>query len=684
LSHLVAVVILAALIVVPATGLVLILYPPATLSFTTRLAAVITFGYLVPAVVGYLLAVFHVLYPIPVAIAVLLVTIVAWFLAIRRTPLRAISSGLVAEFREDTWPNVAGLLMIVAIGIVHLGLIWRVDLTIPFRYYSDGMQLAETHEVPRLSIEYGRLYPTTVSKVMLNSFNAVLGDAIPNSIMATSVLAWFVPILLAASVWALARRLGLRYTGPLAAMALIAKNGDLNLDLSAYRAESFIRPITLSALVLAMMAVQTGRRRDAVIAALALGIAASGHLVVFVVAVIFLVAYVIARTLPVPKWSVIKPLLIQLSVMGGITAIVVIVTLVGARGDLGFEGASGPVSYPLVQGRYDPTIYLKNERLVPPHPKSEVFYFAPDQVVGSYFSSSTGTRIGFSDDDLAREYDATGTYLLLGGLLVAAILQLIFVKNELRYIGLTSWLAMAAIIAVALFFSFRFNLWILSTFGLRRLFVYSLIPLSLWALSLVELPLGWIRRREVLAAISIALVLAAGIWLLPKERVGSSPPAARAPGVKLMSWLRNETPCGSRVVTNRRTLGAFEALTGRVNVSEGMGPFLRPDMLGDLVETMDDIHRLYADPSGNVDVLDRHGIDYVIAIDGGGYGYPVGMPRAHFAELQQSDVLELVESGRRYQVFEAVDGGDAADDEEPQSWAPCRSGDLEPTDPFHE
>jgi hypothetical protein len=190
------------------------------------------------------------------------------------------------------------------------------------------------------------------------------------------------------------------------------------------------------------------------------------------------------------------------------------------------------------------------------------------------------------------------------------------------------------------------------------------------------------RRREIVGAISIVLVVAAGAWLLPKERVEAPPQASRPPAVRLMSWLRNETPCDARVVTNRRTLGAFEALTGRVNVSEGMGPFLRPEMLRDLLGTMDDIGRLYRNPSESSYVLDRYGIDYVIGITETGFGYPVGMPSANLYKLRRSELLQPVTAGKSYEIFEVVGSSGSSDDDEPRSWSPCLRGDVEPSEPF--
>jgi hypothetical protein len=49
--------------------------------------------------------------------------------------------------------------------------------------------------------------------------------------------------------------------------------------------------------------------------------------------------------------------------------------------------------------------------------------------------------------------------------------------------------------------------------------------------------------------------------------------------LSFIAWVRTETPCGAQFLLNQRPEGTMTALTGRFELSEGMGPFLRVDRL---------------------------------------------------------------------------------------------------------
>jgi hypothetical protein len=73
------------------------------------------------------------------------------------------------------------------------------------------------------------------------------------------------------------------------------------------------------------------------------------------------------------------------------------------------------------------------------------------------------------------------------------------------------------------------------------------------------------------------------------------------------------TPCDSRLLVDRDTRGSFQALTGRISVTEGLLPFLRPSIVNDVLRLREEVDRFFADPSGSAAVLRDEEVDYVIA-----------------------------------------------------------------------
>jgi hypothetical protein len=129
-------------------------------------------------------------------------------------------------------------------------------------------------------------------------------------------------------------------------------------------------------------------------------------------------------------------------------------------------------------------------------------------------------------------------------------------------------------LGVALLFSYRYGFWVQATVGERRLFEYASIPLILLTLGVVEVVSARLERRSAIAsatvALAVGLVAVAAthpVGIADKESTPSDPYLAAAV----------TTPCDSRLLVDRgRTRGSFQALTGRISITEGLEPFLRP------------------------------------------------------------------------------------------------------------
>jgi hypothetical protein len=233
--------------------------------------------------------------------------------------------------------------------------------------------------------------------------------------------------------------------------------------------------------------------------------------------------------------------------------------------------------------------------------------------------------------------------------------MIVFVPARLRPAAAAALGLLATLLIVSLAFAYLYTLWAQANFGPRRLFDYASVPVYLLLLVLVEIALvrlgrvrSWIPGATV--AISAALLASA---LLPPLRPG---PGLINPGMKTirdLQWIRSNTPCDARLVSNRRTNATYQVLTGRVNVSEGMGPHLRPEMLGTIIDLLKRNQAFFRNPSLHRDYLEDEAIDHVVLVRGAGHGLraAAGYP----ALMDQASFLRLVHKGERANVYEVVD-----------------------------
>ena len=76
--------------------------------------------------------------------------------------------------------------------------------------------------------------------------------------------------------------------------------------------------------------------------------------------------------------------------------------------------------------------------------------------------------------------------------------------------------------------------------------------------------------------------------------------------------MRTHTPCGARFLVNQRSEGTLTSLTGRMDLAEGMGPFLRPSKIPYVDTLMLNARKFYLHPQSNEAVLRQYGITYVV------------------------------------------------------------------------
>ncbi|HYU56741.1 MAG TPA: hypothetical protein VEO00_01655, partial [Actinomycetota bacterium] len=203
-----ALVLLSVVVLVPGLGATLALWRPGEVGLPTRMALAAGFGYAIWALIAFALAMLHALRA-PVLVPLMAAaTAGLWWFGLRRGSLAAHVRAVRDEVRADPWTMVAGLLVLIGLAVVRGTYSSLLDLrgASPFRYWADGLEIADGGRIPDLTLQWGMAMVPTVSKVMLNAFNAsasfVLGT---NALHALGPLLWLSSVGLATAFWALGR-----------------------------------------------------------------------------------------------------------------------------------------------------------------------------------------------------------------------------------------------------------------------------------------------------------------------------------------------------------------------------------------------------------------------------------------------------------------------------------------------
>jgi hypothetical protein len=195
--------------------------------------------------------------------------------------------------------------------------------------------------------------------------------------------------------------------------------------------------------------------------------------------------------------------------------------------------------------------------------------------------------------------------------LAAAATAFAFGTRELRFLVAGAAAVAVTILGIALLFSFRYTLYIPATFGKRRMFEYASIPPMLIGLAVLEVAAWHLVARWVNAGRAIVV---AAVVALAAVAVGARGPAPKAPA-NSVDYVQAavQTPCDSRLLVDRITRGTFQALSGRISVTEGLVPFLRPTIVNDVLELRASTERFFLDPSRSSSILSHEEIDFVVA-----------------------------------------------------------------------
>ena len=642
----------ALLIVVPGAGATLALYPPGEIGLATRAALCVGLGCVVCGGAAFILALGHILGPVSFFVVLGGATVGLWLLALRRGSLVAHGRAFGDEWSGDRWPLAAGLLVLLAFALVRLTFspLQHFESSSSWRYWADAVEIADAGHIPSRVLQYGAVYPSVINKVYLNAMNAGIGYAIGTEpLRAMASLQWIGSVGLGLSLWSLGKEMGLRRTASLLPILLISNrlvlNTELTADLATYKAETFSRLVAFLGAALAIRALRSRHGwKDAVLAGVLLGVAAGIHIIPVIIAIAIMGAYALVRVLA--ERDLTRTLRTALA-MAGVTLAVGGAVLVLPHGDLGLHGTTAPGSYDVFAEGFDPTLYLNagaapGERVVGPR----TFYLSPASALDRYVRSAVGSPPGVR---FYRRLLVPG--VALGGLAVAAAIFLWFPK-ELKPIGLAAWGLGAVIVGLTWLFSLRYHLYIPAWFGVRRLFDYSSLPLALLGLVLAEgalLALAKVQPWLASVAAIIVVVLAATVLLVDARAEGLDPSTVALK--QGFEWIRNNTACDARLLSNEHTEGVFEALTGRVAVLEGATPYLRPSILQPIVALLLQARDFFHDPAGHQAFLRTQGIDYVVLFTGGHVGYKESIRATHATELARLPSARLVFGNKGMTIY---------------------------------
>jgi hypothetical protein len=647
----------SALVLVPGLGATLAAYPPGRIGPVTRLALMFGLGYAVVGITAVALVIVHWLQAATFFALLAIVTAALWAYGLRRGPLREHWAALRDDVAADRWALAAGAIVLLAIAVVRLrsSPLLNFEMFGPWRYWADGLEIADAGRVPADTLQWGSTWTPTVSKVVLNSYHAGLSYAIGRApLPAMGALLWLASTGLAAGLWALGRELGLRRLAPLLPLlTLVVLDDELHRNLDVYTAENVGRMVAVCALVLAVRALRDREGwTEPLLAALLFGAGFATHGVPVVALMVAMGWYAIARGLLDRAW---REILGRLVVVAAAAVALTVALLLASGGSIGFQGASGNSSYASFGHGVDPTASLLSGEVRHSPTDHGHWYVRPGAIMDDFTESATTLQ------------DAPGwlVWLLPLGVLALAVVVLRRFPRDLAPLGVLAAGTAATLLAVAFLFSYRYRTQIPGRFGIDREFDYVPLVLVLAALGLAEAAL--VRLRAVRAWIPVAVL--AALVVVPAVAVGATAGPARQGweqngrnSVAVLDWVDEHVPCDARILPDRVTLGTFAAATGRVSVVEGMGPYLRPEMLHAVLGLVLRAHRFFQAPPGGAAMLHRLGVDEVLVVKGVRIGSMVGTlesgvdPSAfrsvpYLRLIHSSPVLDV------YQVRGAAGGG---------------------------
>jgi hypothetical protein len=606
----VAIVVVAALLLVPGLGAALAVAAPGTIAIESRIALAFGLGYALVAGVATLLALAHVFSRPAFVVAVVVGTAAVWAVALRRCSPREHATALAAQARATPFVLTAGLAFLLAVAVSRLFYPEGLSLIIrsAWRYWADGLEVASAGRVPAETQQWGIEFPTTVSKVVLNCFEGGVSFLLgPEPLPAMHGILVVVAVGLAAALLALGRELGLGIFAPLVPTLSVLVpewlplSEEISNDLKWYTAEDPGRMVAFSALLAGIFAVrERGRGAPAVVTGVLLTLAGLTHLVPALVAGLLLAFFALAAVLV--DRGALGHALRSLAVIVAVFGVCYVGILGLSGGDLGFQSAAGG-TYEGFPPDVDPTRSLVQGKLVPRIEHEGAFLVPPRTIL-----------LRYGEETIDRRRSGRAGLLALAALFVTSLVMVVSARRFLP-VATMAWGLVGAILALTLFFSYRYETRIPADFGLRRLYDYGvLVPALLVPALLAAVAAPLLAGRRAAVAVGAVAVAALAIGAAVARVPGDRSLARAVAGLEVIERVAEVVPCEARMLSNARTAGTWEATTGRRAVTEGHATYLRPRVMERVLPILIEANEFFADPAANSGFLARQRIDYLVVV----------------------------------------------------------------------
>jgi len=587
---------LCAYLLVPGIGLCLLTRVCLGRSLFTFLALATATGFASVGSLSLVLALLGMLDPPTLFVCWVIGSASTLVVALGRGSFRVHALGWAEDFRRGPWEAATAALVIVSAGIARwlMPAVSAIGPTVP-RYWADALEIADAGGFPDGSLQWGTILTPTTSKVFLNSFNAgaslLLGRDLVTSQAALRFVATVGLVLIAIALF---RELGIRRLAPLGAVLLFldhARPNDLVIDLTRNLAEDWGRLAAFAAVLAWCLARPAPAEDDPlrgaggpriragpiVVSGLLLGVTAGTHLVAASFGVAAICALVLSSLL------LERTRMISIAAGGAVLGIALLVggaILVAAPGQLGFGGAAGEDPYRDLRASlglppgFDPTRFITTHDV-------DAALAVEQTDVGDVASQFAHKVWGANALNVHAKGRRPPLLLVIPPILALLCVALVLVigPTPLRVVAVSAVILGAALFLVGVVFALRYDVFVLQTFGNRRLFSYAIVPHVLAFVTAGEcLATRLGRERRGTSIVVAAAVTISTVFLVApvREDVSREPWTSQ---LALVRWIGRHVPCEGRVLMDRRTLGTFETVAGRAGVVEGMGPHLRPDVL---------------------------------------------------------------------------------------------------------
>lgn len=647
MSSLVLLAIVSCLLAIPGVPASLLIFDSRPASAVTRLAAAFGLGYTVAAGCAFALAAAHEFWLGVYLVIWGAISLALWFWAVLRASLREQLRSIRADIGQHKIILAAGTLVIAALVLLHLRYLGVLNGS-RYIYYLNGIEIANSHGVPKATLEYGQSWPPATDKIYLDAFTGVLVLLNPNVAVGPAIMLLVSLFGAAVGLWASAWELGLRRFGVL--VPVVYLGNELILDrrvsvaFTSYRAEDFGRAVAFCALAVGIAAIRQKGWRLAVGAGAILAAASGTHLIPVVYVALALAIFGIAEVAfgerGSPRWYLPLARGLALAAVAGTGGVVI---RYFAGGSFGLQGAQGSASYASLHMPFDPTAYLYGGLMYPSSvPSSSYWYAQPNQVIQTMVMGNSS-------------FPGWEIWIGLGVPVVAAVL--LFLMAEFRHVALTGLGTMVGLVVAGVVFAVTYHFYIEQTFGIRRLSAYVSLAYLLLIAGVLEAGGAILARRmpRLSVVVSLAVVIGLSAWLLPSTAMTSDASFYGHERTGLVNWVRTSTPCNARFLINQRTEGVFTALTGRFSLIEGMGPFLRTQRLPYVVDLVHGAKMFFRAAPKREQYLLRHDISYVVVVTGFqelGYQAPIGP--TNMKKMRQASFLRLVYSSKSIKVYKVT------------------------------